>query len=113
MKLPVRTERRGDRWVLVDAGGSPLPEQESFRDEAAAKEAAVAINAAWRRAGAERRSKGAPAVAREAALQERLREAAERRQAAAEAGDSRAWTRARARELELRGQLGKSGRTLC
>lgn len=62
----VRVQRRGDAFVLVDAKGKQLAKGE-YADSAKASGAAAGINAAWRRAKAVRRQKGAPAITQEAA----------------------------------------------
>lgn len=85
---PVRAERRGAVWVLVDSKGKKLPEQPDFRSEESANAAAERINASWKRAKDERDRK--------------LREATEIREQAALNGDGFAFVRARARELTLR-----------
>lgn len=100
LKLPVRAERKDGYWCVVDADGNRVPGSEEYQDEGEASTEADRINETWRRAGATRKAKGAPEVTREA-----LDVAVEARERASRDGDTTAFVRARAREVELRARI--------
>lgn len=100
LKLPVRVERKDGYWCVVDADGTRVPGSDEYQDEGKATAEADRINETWRRAGAARKAKGAPEVTREA-----LDAVVEARQRAALDGDTTAFVRARAREVELRARI--------
>lgn len=62
VSLPVRVEKRGDSFVVVDANGKRVPGSRDWTNEASAREEARQVNAAWKRAKSERRAKGAPEI---------------------------------------------------
>lgn len=81
LALPVRVEEKSGKFVVVDANGSRVADGGSFDDKARAATVAGRINKAWKAAAAERRSKGAPEVTREARVERlagRARELLER-----------------------------------
>lgn len=62
---PVRVVKVGGRCAVLDARGHRLPKT-GLMDEDAARALADRVNATWKGAKAERKSKGAPAITREA-----------------------------------------------
>ena len=59
---PVRAVQRNGRWVVVDADGRRLPDQEPLEDGPAARAVARRVNQTWRSAKKERSSKGGPEI---------------------------------------------------
>lgn len=75
LKLPVSVAQKGDVYVVVDGGGDKVAGTDEYDTSDAAQEVADRINESWNRAKAERKSKGAPEITREA-LEEAIQEAA-------------------------------------
>lgn len=59
---PVRVEKRGGMFVVVDSAGKQLAGQEALDDSAKAKAVAARVNSTWAKAKSERRGKGGPEI---------------------------------------------------
>ena len=62
VSLPVRVEKRGDSFLVVDADGKRMPGSRAWTNEASARAEAAQVNVAWKRAKSERKAKGAPEI---------------------------------------------------
>lgn len=70
---PVRVEKRGGKFAVVDSAGKLLAGQELLDDSAKAKGVAARVNATWARAKSDRRSKGAPELTEAEGIMYRLK----------------------------------------
>lgn len=73
LALPVRSELRHGKYVVVDAHGKRVAGSEVMDDEHEASDLAGSINETWKRAEMERRAKGSPKVT-ESRLEQKLGE---------------------------------------
>jgi hypothetical protein len=55
---PVRAQRRGNLWVLVDSSGKKIAGGGAYTDEGKARAEAARINSSWKKAKGERGAKG-------------------------------------------------------
>lgn len=68
---PVRVEQREGLYVVVDKHGEALPGQSAKQTQEEADALAGRVNSVWSQAKSERKSKGAPAITREARIERR------------------------------------------
>lgn len=74
LALPVKTELRLGKHVVVDADGKRVPGTDVSEDEDKARAVAASINDAWKQAKADRKSKGAPELTQESRFDRKLEE---------------------------------------